>query len=102
LRGYQEATRLFLKQEKQNTMNKLAQIIETHINGNITIAKKQAMLWKINPFQIIECSEIFGLNKTISLLKTFDVYDRHIINAFHDYKRSDIDEVKTILLNNFY
>jgi len=83
-------------------MNKLAHIMETYINGNITIAKRQSMFWKVDPLQIIECSEIFGLKRTINILKSFNVYDMHIINAFHDYNRNNIDEVKTILLNNFY
>jgi len=83
-------------------MNRLAEIIETYINGNITIAKKEFMYWKIDLIQIIECSELFGLRKTIKILKAIGLSDMYIINSFHDYDRQNIDEAKEILLNNFY
>ena len=83
-------------------MNRLAEIIETYINGNITIAKKEFMYWKIDLIQIIECTELFGLRKTIKILKAIGLSDMYIINSFHDYDRQNIDEAKEILLNNFY
>lgn len=83
-------------------MIKLKDIIETHINGNMTIAKNQFSNWKKDGIQIIQCSELFGLQKTIKILKDIGLSDVHIINSFHDYDRQNIDEVKTILLHNFY
>jgi hypothetical protein len=83
-------------------MCRLAEIIETYINGNITIAKKEFMYWKIDLIQIIECTELFGLRKTIKILKAIGLSDMYIINSFHDYDRQNIDEAKEILLNNFY
>ena len=56
-------------------MNRLAEIIETYINGNITIAKKEFIYWKIDLIQIIECSELFGLRKTIKILKAIGLSD---------------------------
>ena len=83
-------------------MCRLAEIIETYINGNITIAKKEFMYWKIDLIQVIECTELFGLRKTIKILKAIGLSDMYIINSFHDYDRQNIDEAKEILLNNFY
>jgi len=83
-------------------MSKLAEIIETYINGNITIAKNQFSYWRIDKVQIIECSKLFGIQKTIKILKDIGLSDMYIINSFHDYDRQNIDEAKTILLNNFY
>ncbi len=83
-------------------MCKLAEILETYINGNITIAKNEFRYWKIELIQIIECSELFGLRRTIKILKAIGLSDMYIINSFHDYDRQNIDEAKEILLNNFY
>ena len=86
-------------------MNKLQQVIETYINGNITIAKNniQSNSFKFRAIEVLECSEIFGLRTTIKVLKLGGISDMYIINAFHDYGYSeDLQEVKTILLNNFY
>ena len=83
-------------------MSKLAGIIETYINGNITIAKKQFRYWRIDKVQIIECTELFGIRKTIKILKDIGLSDMYIINSFHDFDRQNIDEAKEILLNNFY
>ena len=83
-------------------MSKLAGIIETYINGNKTIAKKQFRYWRIDKVQIIECTELFGIRKTIKILKDIGLSDMYIINAFHDFDRQNIDEAKEILLNNFY
>ena len=83
-------------------MSKLAEIIETYINGNITIAKKQFRYWRIDKVQIIECTELFGIRKTIKILKAIGLSDMYIINSFHDFDRGNIDEAKEILLNNFY
>ena len=87
-------------------MSKLAGIIETYINGNITIAKKQFKYWEYKHFtdkvQIIECTELFGIRKTIKILKDIGLSDMYIINSFHDFDRQNIDEAKEILLNNFY
>ena len=83
-------------------MCRLAEIIETYINGNITIAKKEFMYWKIDLIQIIECTELFGMRETIKILKAIGLNDMYIINAFHDHDRQNIDEAKGMLLNNFY
>tara|TARA_R110000796_G_scaffold91702_1_gene195868 strand:+ start:545 stop:796 length:252 start_codon:yes stop_codon:yes gene_type:complete len=83
-------------------MNKLAEIIETYINGNITIAKNQFRYWRVDLIQIVQCSEFFGIRKTIKILKAIGLSDTCIINSFHDFDRQNIDEAKTILLNNFY
>ena len=83
-------------------MSKLAGIIETYINGNKTIAKKQFRYWRIDKVQIIECTELFGIRKTIKILKDIGLSDMYIINSFHDFDRQNIDEAKEILLNNFY
>jgi hypothetical protein len=83
-------------------MSKLAGIIETYINGNITIAKNQFRYWRIDKVQIIECTELFGIRKTIKILKDIGLSDMYIINSFHDFDRQNIDEAKEILLNNFY
>ena len=83
-------------------MSKLAEIIETYINGNITIAKNQFSYWRIDKVQIIECTKLFGIRKTIKILKDIGLSDMYIINSFHDFDRQDIDKAKEILLNNFY
>jgi len=83
-------------------MNKLAKILETYINGNITIAKNEFRLYRIRSIEIVQCSQLFGMRKTIKILKTLGLSDKNIINSFHDYNREDIDEAKAILLNNFY
>jgi len=83
-------------------MCKLAEILETYINGNITIAKNEFRYWKIDLIQVIECSELFGIRQTIKILKAIGLSDMHIINSFHDYDRQNIDDAKEILLNNFY
>ena len=83
-------------------MNRLAEIIETYINGNKTTAKNEFRFWRIDLIQIIECTELFGMRETIKILKAIGLSDMNIINAFHDYDRQNIDEAKTILLNNFY
>ena len=83
-------------------MNKLAKILETYINGNKTIAKNEFRLYRIRSVEIVKCSELFGMRKTIKILKTLGLSDKNIINSFHDYNREDIDEAKAILLNNFY
>ena len=83
-------------------MNRLAEIIETYINGNITVAKNEFRYWRIDLIQVVQCSELFGIRQTIKILKTFGLSDMYIINSFHDYDRQNIDEAKEILLNNFY
>ena len=83
-------------------MNRLSKILETYFNGNITIAKNEFRLYRINSIEIVQCGELFGIRKTIKVLKTLGLSDKNIINSFHDYNREDIDEVKEILLNNFY
>ena len=85
-------------------MSKLAEIIETYINGNKTIAKKQFLNFdnRVISVQIIECTELFGIRKTIKILKAIGLSDMYIINSFHDFDRGNIDEAKEILLNNFY
>ena len=83
-------------------MNRLAEIIETYINGNITVAKNEFRYWRIDLIQVVQCSELFGIRQTIKILKAIGLSDMYIINSFHDYDRQKIDEAKEILLNNFY
>ena len=83
-------------------MNRLAEIIETYINGNITVAKNEFRYWRIDLIQIVQCSELFGIRQTIKILKAIGLSDMYIINSFNDYDRQNIDEAKEILLNNFY
>jgi hypothetical protein len=83
-------------------MNKLADIIETYINGNISTAKNQIANKAIDGFEVIMCTELFGIRKTIKILKALEIKDLYIINSFHDYDRENLDEAKKILLNNFY
>lgn len=83
-------------------MNRLAEIIETYINGNKTTAKNEFRFWRIDLIQIVQCSELFGMRQTIKILKAIGLSDMNIINAFHDHDRQNIDEAKEILLNNFY
>jgi len=83
-------------------MNRLAEIIETYINGNITVAKNEFRYWRIDLIQVVQCSELFGIRQTIKILKAIGLSDMYIINSFHNYDRQNIDEAKEILLNNFY
>ena len=83
-------------------MNKLTEILETYINGNITTAKKEIEYLSISGIDIVECSYLFGVRTTVKILKKLGVKDLYILNAFHDYNRTDLDEVKQLLLNNFY
>jgi|TARA_R110000796_G_scaffold145464_1_gene262071 hypothetical protein len=83
-------------------MNKLAETIETYINGNITIAKKEMFNKVLNGFDVIECTELFGVKQTIKVLKSLGVKDLHIINSFHDYDRDNLDDAKEILLTLSY
>ena len=83
-------------------MNKLQEILETYINGNITVAKKEIEYLSINGIDVIECSYLFGVRTTVKILKKLGVKDLYIINSFHDYNRNDLNEVKQLLLNNFY
>ena len=53
---------------------------------------------------IINACNVFGLDRTIKVLKSYNdlhypLSDNTIINAFHDNSRSELNEVKTILLN---
>ena len=81
---------------------KLSEIIETFINGNITVAINEARSWRVDKIQIIDCSDLFGLRTTLKILKTVGISDLIILNSFHDHHRSRFSEVKEILLNNFY
>mgnify|MGYP003626743483 FL=1 len=83
-------------------MKNLTKVIETYINGNITTAKKEIENISINGIDIVECSCLFGVPNTVKILKKLDIIDLHIINAFYDYDSGNLDEVKQILLNNFY
>jgi hypothetical protein len=81
---------------------KLDEIIETYINGNISTAKNEIENRAVDGFEIIMCTELFGIRQTIKVLKTLGIADLYIINSFHDYDRENLDEAKKILLNNFY
>jgi hypothetical protein len=86
-------------------MKLLAYIIDTHINGNITHAKAYFKQYQNKTenlkSDIIEVSELFGIDTTIKILKKLGVSDTNLINAFYDYSNDNLDEVKTILLNNY-
>ena len=86
-----------MKEERQNA---LLDVIETYLNGNITLALRYKNV-PYNGSQIVEACELFGLREAINILKKFQYSDRRILNAFHDYKRVQFNEVKTILINNF-
>ena len=86
-----------MKEERQN---ELLDVIETYLNGNITLALRYKNV-PYNGSQIVEACELFGLREAINILKKFQYSDRRILNAFHDYKRVQFNEVKTILINNF-
>jgi len=83
-------------------MCRLAEIIQTYINGNITVAKNEFRYWRIDLIQVVQCSELFGIRQTIKICKEIGLSDMYIINSFHNYDRQNIDEAKEILLNNFY
>lgn len=88
-------------------------IIESYINGqktqftelmtdfiNYTVFDKQ-------DFQscILNACATFGLRETILILKKYNTFeysisDNTIINAFYDNSRTQLNEVKEILLNN--
>ena len=83
-------------------MNKLSEIIETYLNGNIKINKKEIENLPIAGIDIVECSYLFGIRTTVKILKYLGIKDLIIINAFYDYNREDLSEVRQLLLNNFY
>jgi len=80
-------------------------IIESYINGQ----KKQARSLLKSYFNrdknlsldIVESANLYGISECILILKRLDVSDTNIINAFHDYERENLHEVKTILINNY-
>jgi len=86
-------------------MQELQYIIETFINGNKSHAKKEfkTYLHYSDTLYIdtVNCSELFGIRKTVEVLKQFNLSDTNIINSFYDNDRCNLDEVKGILLNNF-
>ena len=89
-------------------------IIESYINGQkkqftnlMTKFIKRTVLNK-QDFQIciLNSCNTFGLKKTIDILKKYKTFeysisDNTIINVFYDNSRSQLDEVKQILLNNY-
>mgnify|MGYP003654761563 FL=1 len=81
---------------------KLDEIIETYINGNISTARNEIANRAVDGFEIIMCTELFGIRQTIKVLKSLGIKDLYIINSFHDYDRENLDKAKEILLNNFY
>ena len=89
-------------------------IIESYINGQ----KKQFTdlmtefieytIYNKQEFQIciLNACNTFGLKNTISILKKYDTFeysisDNTIINVFYDNSRSQLNEVKEILLKNY-
>ena len=90
-------------------------IIKSYINGQ----KKQfneLMYYFIDAAQycnkqdlqicILNACNTFGLKNTISILKKYNIFkcsisDNTIINVFHDNSISQLDEVKSILLNHY-
>ena len=87
-----------MREERQNP---LLGVIETYLNGNITLALRYKNV-PYNGSQIVEACELFGLREAINILKKFQYSDNRILNAFHNYNRVQFDEVKLILSNNFY
>ena len=89
-------------------------IIESYINGNkkqfkdlMTKFIKYTVLNK-QEFQIciLNACNAFGLKNTISILKKYytleySISDNTIINVFYDNSRSQLNEVKSILLNYY-
>ena len=78
-------------------MNTLSHIIESYINGNITLSRNYILKIKIKGIDIHNTCECFGIDKTITILKKLNVLDLPILNAFHDYDRSNYDYVENLL-----
>ena len=88
-------------------------IIESYINGQKKQFKNLLRLFlkscryvdrQTLQICIIEACNVFGLDRTIKILKSYNdlhypLSDNTIINAFYDNSRSELNEVKTILLN---
>jgi len=80
-------------------------VVESYINGQ----KKQAdsiltSLYRLRAedlaMQVLEASEMFGMEVTMKILLKLGMSPKRIINAYHDYQREDIDEVKYIVKLN--
>jgi hypothetical protein len=89
-------------------------IIESYINGqkkqftNLMTKFIEHTAFNDQEFQIciLNSCNTFGLKNTIGILKKYKTYeysisDNTIINVFYDNSRSQLDEVKQILLNNY-
>ena len=88
-------------------------IIESYINGHKKQFKElmtkfiDSTLFRKQDFQIciINSCNTFGLKETILILKKYKTFkysisDNTIINAFYDNSINQLNEVKSILLNN--
>lgn len=82
----------------------MVEIIESYINGQI----KQAIRFMSDynhrldhdiGIDIVNCSLLFGLYRTISILKKLGTSDTNIVNAFYDYNDFNLDEARDILSN---
>ena len=106
----QEAASQF---DLENEFDFFNYIIESYINGQKKQFKTLLRLFLSScgyedrqtlQTCIINASNVFGLDRTIKILKSYNdmhypLNDNTIINAFHDNSRSELNEVKTILLN---
>jgi hypothetical protein len=83
-------------------MRELNYIIESYINGNITLSKGYILKINVNGIDIINSCECFGIETAVTILKKLDVSDLVILNAFHDYNRVNFDIVNDLLNNIKY
>ena len=83
-------------------MIKLNYIIESYINGNITLSKEYILKIHINGSDIINSCECFGIETAVTILKKLNVSDLVILNAFHDYDRVNFNIVNDLLNNIKY
>ena len=104
--------KLFKQYDLESNEDFFNYIIGSYINGQkkqftelMTKFIKHTSLNK-QEFQIciLNACSTFGLKNTIEILKKYNTFeciisDTTIINCFYDNSRSDLDEVKEILLN---
>ena len=89
-------------------------IIESYTNGQkkqfndlmTKFIKRSALRRQDFQICIINACNTFGLKNAITIIKKYksfefgDITDNTIINAFYDNSRNQLDEVKSILINN--
>jgi len=86
-------------------INSFEYIIESYINGQKKQARSLLSIYfkKRNNIgvDIVESCHLFGMETCVLILKKLDVSDNNIINAFFDYQREHLDEVKGLLMHNY-